>query len=279
MNDIESCWLLSEDEYFEFDAHSFSQLKEIVPPKTPYHYWLSRRIKRKPTAAMVEGTMTHTVILEPERFEEQYVFFDHNYKSLSSGDGSKALRAFKENHRDKTVIHDRNLWYSLLRRRKNAYHNRTVRELLTNPNAIVESGMTWLNPSTGLRMKGKPDHYLPQVMLDVKTMQDISSYELAKTIAQRLYFMQAAIYIDGVREVSGFEIDRYFILAIEKFSDLIRLVELSPTDIETGRKLYHQALMLAEQCKEQQRYYGYEDEIVPIELPAYYMDNYETIEF
>ncbi len=272
-------WLLGEDEYFDFQAYSFSALKEIVPPKTPFHYWLNLRSKRKPTPAMIEGTLTHLAILEPEKFEKTCFFFDHSYSTLASGEGYQALKSFRQQHPDKTIIYDRKLWYSLQRRRKNVWKNQQIRKLLTHQDAIMEQGMTWIDPETGVRIKGKPDHFIPTVMADVKTTQNISEQKLAWEIAERLYFMQAAIYVDGVYQLTGHEIRDYFIIAVEKSSDLVRLVEISPVDIEIGRKLYRQAIIKAEDCELSQNYHGYPDSPVPIELSPYLMDKFEQLDF
>jgi len=270
---------LGEDEYFGFKAYSFSTLKEIVPPKTPFHYWLNLRAPRKPTAAMIEGTMTHMAILEPAMFSTKYVFFDHSYSTLASGAGYQALKAFKQQHPEKTIIHDKKLWNSLQRRRRNAWKNPKVRSFLSDPNAVIEQGMTWINPATGVRMKGKPDHFIPSLMMDVKTTQNISEGNLSREIAERLYFMQAAVYVDGVYELTGQHISEYYILAIEKSSDLVRLVEISPVDIEIGRKLYHQAIIKAEDCELSQNYHGYMDSPVPIQLSPYLMERFENMDF
>lgn len=272
-------YLLGDGEYYGFDAYSFSTLKNIVPPSTPYHYWLNLKSKKPPTAAMLEGTITHTAVLEPDKFANDYVFFDHNFKSMATFKAKESLANFKAKHPKKEIIHDKKLWYSLLRRRKNAWANRKFRQYMTESSAVVEQGMTWMDPLTGARMKGKPDHFAETVTVDVKTMQSISTGKMAKDIAERLYFMQGAVYTDGIYEVTGRVIDEYYILAIEKSSDLVRLVEISQMDIEIGRKLYQQSIIKAEDCALTQNFHGYIEQLVPLELPGYIMDKYENLIF
>ncbi len=273
---------LSEQDYRAFDAHNFSTLKYIVPPSTPYHYWMQKNYPVKATKAMIEGTLTHTAVLEPKRFAREYVLYKNPFPSMTSAKAKAAFAEFQTLHPNKEIITDEKLLKSLLRRQKNCYRNMTIAAILQHENAIVEDSMTWIDTDTGVQMKCKVDLFIKRhggIAADVKTFRAITDKALSWEIAEMLYFMQAAIYIDGIRAVYGIDIDEYFIIAIDKGNDLVRLIPLSNLDIEIGRKLYHQAIIKAEDCSLMDSYPGYEDILLPLELNPRLMRGFEELDF
>jgi hypothetical protein len=268
-----------EQGYYEFDAYSYSALKNIVPPSTPFHYLLYRKLKPKPTPDMQEGTDTHTAILEPERFKQDFVTFKSSYDSMRTNAAKKELADFEKANKGKRVVTDeyyKNLW----QRAENAWSRPLISSLLRDEITIIEKGMYWMDEITGVTMKAKVDAFNPisGVVADVKTFRDIRDNYLAREIAERLYFMQAAIYSDGITELYGIEVNRYYIFAVEKPTNMIRVVALSDYDIEVGRDLYRKAIIKAEDCRLTNNWHGYIDNDMPFELSPYLMNRFEEVE-
>lgn len=265
--------------YYDFDAYSFSALKNIVPPRTPYHYLIYLKHKPKPTPDMQEGTDTHTAILEPERFRNEFVIFRSSYDSMRSNAAKKELAEFEQANKGKRIVTDvyyKNLW----QRAENAWSRPLISNLLKDEITIVEKGMFWQDIITGVTMKAKIDAFNPisGVVADVKTFRDISDNYLAREIAERLYFMQAAIYADGITELYGIEVTRYYIFAVEKPTNMVRVLTLSDYDIEVGRDLYRKAIIKAEDCRLTNNWHSYIDNEMPFELSNYLMNRFEEVE-
>jgi hypothetical protein len=265
--------------YYDYDAYSFSALKNIVPPGTPFHYLLYLKARPKPTPDMQEGTDTHTAILEPERFKKEFVTFKSSYASMRSNAAKQELADFEQANKGKRIVTEeyyKNLW----QRAENAWSRPMISNLLKDEITIVEQGMYWQDEITGVMMKAKIDAFNPisGVAADVKTFRDIGDNKLAREIAERLYFMQAAIYCDGITELYGIEVNQYYIFAVEKPTNMVRVITLSEYDIEVGRDLYRKAIIKAEDCRLTNNWHGYIDNDMPFELSSYLMNRFEEVE-
>lgn len=262
------------DDYFDIKAYSFSALKNIVPPKTPAHFrkYIEEGIEQ--TEAMKEGSATHTLLLEPDEFENRYILFESSYNDFRSKAAREERDSFIAKHPDREVIIGREMWENLFLRRQKVWQHKTALWLLSQRESIKEQGITWQDQETGVDMKAKPDIIVTnEIMADVKTMQAIDDFHLEKNIRDGLMYMQAAIYIDGVKAVYNFDIKRYYIIAIEKDTNLVRCEFLSRYDIDYGREIYRRAIIRAEDARLQDNYYGYQQRnIEPFFLNTYHID-------
>ena len=61
--------------YRAAEAISASDLKWILPPRTPAHYhaYKTGQIKREETRALVIGTLCHLAVLEPDKLATAFV--------------------------------------------------------------------------------------------------------------------------------------------------------------------------------------------------------------
>lgn len=81
----------------------------------------------------------------------------------------------------------------------------------------IEHAIYWTDDTTGLRLKCKPDalifHAQSAVCIDLKSTADVAPQAFAQRVAGNGYWMQAAHYSEGVRELLGpdAEIDFLFL--------------------------------------------------------------------
>ena len=94
---------LSNADYHSLPSVSSSMLKTIL--RSPAHYkaaYLSGAPRKEPTASMVLGSLTHTLFLEPEQFNGEYIIAPAWDARTKEG---KAVRdAFLAAAEGKTVI-------------------------------------------------------------------------------------------------------------------------------------------------------------------------------
>lgn len=194
-------------DYHKIEALSASGAKQLL--KTPAHY-LSGKTFRQPTKAMILGTAVHTLVLEPEKFDDEIIVspkFDMRTKF-----GKQAREEFEEASKGKLVLDEyefdkaRGISDSL---RSHPFFKEHVK------GGKAETTMLW--EQYGVQCKARVDYVANDVIYDVKTCQDASPNGFAKQIANFQYHVQAAHYLIGLnklREVP-LETHRFVFLAVE----------------------------------------------------------------
>ncbi len=77
-------------------------------------------------------------------------------------------------------------------------------------NGYCELSFFWIDKTTGLRLKCRPDYLRPDIpmIFDYKTTKNHTEAGFPKEIANFLYHFQAAIYLEGVEKCTGLKFDR-----------------------------------------------------------------------
>ena len=118
---------------------------------------------------------------------------------------------------------------------KNAYKHPFVKWL--RQWTAKEKEVYWSEPSTGLPCKSKIDSLFKKTVIDLKTTSAKTENEFKRNILAFKYNRQGAYYIDSVGA------KRFIIVGLQKQAPFnIWKVEISKSDIETGRKQYLQLL-------------------------------------
>lgn len=91
---------LTNEQYHSQRTHlSSSTLKEVLKdPKSFVKFWLHGIRESKETAAMLEGTLVHTLLLEPEKVHAEYAFYEGMRRA------GAAYEAFATNNAGKIII-------------------------------------------------------------------------------------------------------------------------------------------------------------------------------
>jgi len=77
----------------------------------------------------------------------------------------------------------------------------------------VELAFFWIDPSTGIKLKVKTDYtrFDNAVVVDFKTTKNHREKEFSKDLANYGYHFSAAMYLEGIRQVTGLDMDWFFI--------------------------------------------------------------------
>lgn len=273
---------------------------------SPLHAWSwflnPERTKAKETPAKVLGNAIHVSILEPERFEKEYVRepdkkdYPHCLDTLP--DYKTACRAFglavsgtkdelKERLQQQQGFQPESFWdyiyYKTTEGKKvlsesdwritKAITSRVRKhpaasELLKYGQA--EQSIFWTDPDTGVKCKGRLDWIsspIKPLILDLKSTTDASPEGFQRSITKYRYYVQAAMYIDGIKIITGNESDFVF-AAWEKHAPYASaLYYATPEMIEAGRLEYKRLLKIYARCLESDTWSGYSQDILPIDLP------------
>ncbi len=148
--------LLTDKEYFAYPAISKSQLHQY-DPLNPIAFWRWCKLNPqctpdKETDAMVNGKLRHMLLLEPQKFEQEFLVIEGGY-----GYGTRNTKAFQkviEDNPTKTVITQEMLETAKLQ----------IDTLKSYPliqsvleGATVEKAFLWTDEETGLPLKCKLD--------------------------------------------------------------------------------------------------------------------------
>lgn len=266
----------------EYDAiPAVNQSKLKLFRRSPAHVRLAMLEPSRSTEAMELGTLIHTVLLEPQRFREQYVVMPDLTAGCKNADGSpsrnpKQTGDYKRKVADfqnanlgkKTVEADDHAVCTAIGEAIASYTRAT--ELLTSPGRN-ELGVVWIDEETGLACKALIDrttsHEERTCIVDIKSALDASPEAFAKDCSKYGYHLQAAFYLDGLNAF-GAAPRRFIHVVVEKEPPFgVAVYELDEQSIALGRRRIRAYLRQYAQCQAANDWPAYADAIEPLTLP------------
>lgn len=240
---------------------------------SPKHYFADLGCGRKVTPAMEFGTAFHTQVLEPERFNAEFVTkpkFD-----LRTNVGKEKSAAWDAENPGKTIISEADkesiegMFAALMERDDIAVKIR---------NSYREKSLFWTDEDTGIECRIRPDLLVYEegsgqiiAIADLKSAQNASKAKFAKEIGDRGYDLQAAFYSDAISKTLGRRIPFFLIPVESAHPHGVASYEVGPVTMEVGRKKYRTALQLLQWCRENDRWPSYQlGESEVIEVPSWY---------
>jgi len=257
---------IDDAEYFAAEALSASGAKLIL--QSPAHYKWDRDNKRSATPAMVLGTVTHTLILEPHR-QDAYVVKRQNWATKEGKAERDALQATG------LPIISEDDEARVLRMRDAVYKHRAATELLDEARAYEiapESAIFWSGYQAQVACKAKPDACTHDTILDVKTCVSASHYGFERQIYAFKYHLQAAHYQAALEAETGRR-KRFVFIAIEKDAPhCVSLFQIDDTALLMGAAQMQRAALVYGRCRDTDTWPGYPHEIQRIGLPNWAID-------
>lgn len=259
---------LTASDYHAHPAISKSQLDMIA--KSPAHFkaHLDGEIERTETPAMRLGTALHCAVLEPERFELEYVaapdFGDGRTKAAK-----EAKAAFEAEHAGKLVLSASE--YASIVGMSASFSRAATSSILLGRSLRREASVFWTDDTTGIECRCRPDALGDDgaVIVDLKTTDDASPAAFAKSIAKYGYHRQAAFYIDGVEAATGKRPAFVFAVAEKTAPFACAFYSLDDASTEQGRRENRRNLLTLAACRASGDWPGYIDQIEMISLPAW----------
>lgn len=253
---------MSAEDYRAAEGISASDLKHIVPPKTPSHYLANVTLAtpRPQTKAMLLGTLAHLAILEPEKLDAAFAVKPADI-DLRTKDG----KAWKASMGEVPVLDQGEA--DALHGMRDAVAEHTTAQLLLNGGSY-EISLFAEHPTTGLPIKGRMDAITGNIIADVKTCEDASPGAFAASAARLLYDVSAAHYCALANEC-GIAIEHFYWIAVEKAPPFaVAVYQPSPEVQARGLRLAEQALKDIAHCCEIEEWPGYPSSSV-LQYPAW----------
>lgn len=279
---------VAEAEYRDWPAANASLLK-VMHQQSPKHVRWELDHPPEETDAMRIGSAFHCLLLRPLDFDAEFIVAT-TCSAVKKGGGE--CRNPGKYYRDGTWacgVHGRD-WplpecgvvtedeLATLKAMEASVRGhgrcRKLLEEITDPHA--ECAIVWTDPATGVPCKGKLDLWgrrdgVP-LIVDLKSCGDANTEAFSRQIADFMYQLQAAFYLDGLSIALGGElVENFQFIAIEKEPPFACApYHLHQEDIALGRAQYRQALAKWKFCHEANAWPGYAGG--PIHVPRFYFD-------
>ena len=243
--------------YRAAEAISASDLKWILPPRTPAHYhaYKTGQIKREETRALVIGTLCHLAVLEPDKLATAFALRPDGL-DLRTKDG----KAWKEAQGDKPILDGEEA--AMLKGMSAAVAAHPVaRKLLEGSKREVS---LFSDHRTGLKLKGRIDVLGKGFVADVKTAAEGDAANFAAAVFRYNYHVQAAMYC----QLAG--VERFSFIAVEKVAPFaVAVYALSPKAMQVGLNSLNYALDTIAICTDTGLWPAYSLDEQTLDLPAW----------
>ena len=258
---------LENDAYHgESSAVSSTQLKRMLISAA--HFASGFEEPEESSEALLFGSVLHGRLLEPATFAGRFFGMPKVDRRTKAG---KALAESLEKEAAGRARFPEDWLSAIDRIVANARAHRRVRRLLSAGEAEV--ALSWIDPETGVKCKIKIDwwHDL-RSLADVKSAADITRDGFGKACARLHYPLSAAMYCEGVYQVTGEEPEWTFIACEKTAPHTVAAYDATEAFLHCGRQKLRTALRRLAECRAKGVFpmLQGEGDSEPIDVPPWY---------
>jgi len=249
---------MPESAYHLHPAISKSGLDKVN--KSPAHY--KDAPEWTPTPAMMLGTAIHTAILEPDRFEAEYIVTEAKDRR------QKAYKDDVAEHGVERVLlpHD----YQHVRNMQKALHDHPSVGPMVRMDGHREVSAFARDPETGVQVRCRYDLLGDRTAVDLKKSRDVLPFGFGRSVASYRYHVQVAFYSDLHEWITGEKLREFWLLAIEESFPYTPVPYLlDDMVIEAGRLAYRRDLNTYARCLESGEWPKFEPESPYLPVPGW----------
>ena len=259
-------------EYIEGPAINRSFLHEMIS-WTPGH---ARHKQDNPedTKSLRLGNAFHPGILEPERFEKEFVILPTSCMKgtrKNPNPGMQAnLDAFKAQCEDNNqVIMTQKEYDNIREMRAVVQSDQNAIDILSQGEAEVTG--YFLDPDFDIWIKVRLDWFDRQnkMITDLKSCADARHFPFRKSAHDHGYDLQAFMGKYVATQLTGEAYDFQFLCVESKGYHGLHIWEADDEMLQTGYKKYQKAMALYKQCLESGEWPGYDSTPKPLGSPSY----------
>ncbi len=258
---------LSNEDYHSSDGISCSGLNLML--RSPAHFRFQP--EEKETRGMQIGTALHCAVLEPERFASSYMLLK-DITDRRKSEYKQAVAVWGEQYVLSGLEADR-----VAGMQESARSNPHLSGYLSAPGRY-ELSMFATDPDTGVLVKCRFDKLIDNgPAVDLKKTQDLRDF--GKSVANYGYHMQAAFYMDMFQWATGDILPSFVFAAVEELMPHASApFVLDEEALDIGRMLYRKALNQYAECLNADDWPGIAGEPETIQLPSWYLSQFESNE-
>ena len=233
---------ITYEEYDSIPAYRSHDLTASI--RCPYSWKHKKAMTQTP--ALLEGRVQHTVFLEHQNFDAEFVIQPNIDRRTKAGKAE--YQSFMDTVGDRTAI-SRDLYDTCMERRN------VVQTFVPGKEDSVELTIVFMWHDQPF--KCRLDWYSKPFVWDLKTCRDASPRGFRGAINSFNYHMQAALYVDACKSV-GLPAEGFKFLAQEKAHPYpFAVYTMSAEALEYGRARNEQALSMLLECKAKDEYQPY----------------------
>lgn len=266
---------MSNDEYHACPEFSSSQLKDMN--RSAAHFYvnsITKEAKKEASTAMNFGTLVHTMFLEPEQFENEFVIapkFDRRTKA-----GKEEAAAWEQENEGKMLVSEEDVENA----NRMATNLRTlgIYKEMQNNYGMPEASFFFTDPIFGLNLRTRPDWHIAPckafpngLIIDLKTTDDARPMAFSRTCANFSYDLSASMYREGFQAYYQTEDKPPFIFLVAERNTPFNVKQYKASDLflSVGDVRYKKSKELLAESLLLDEWNGYSKEIEDIFLPQY----------
>ena len=231
---------------------SVSGLKQILRSPAHFQAYLNGATNKE-TPAKFLGTAVHARLLEPELYEEEYVV------APSIDKRTKEYKDFELANLNKRILSPDQMASVEGIALSVAQHSSATTLLRAG---LVEHSIIWQDEETGIWQKIRPDclciDFDNGICLDVKKTTDASAAAFVRACVNYDYDLQAAVYLEGLRQVFHRDFDFVFLAVEESPPHGCALYGAPEEMLQRGRRRYRQAINSLKRCRDSNQWPCYQ---------------------
>lgn len=239
----------NDQEYHDLIGLSQTALKHFK--EHPILFWRQtplnpNREREAPTDAMVQGTLFHLMILEPEKFDKEFIVADWGAKSRKTVKYKNFVEALREQGDDRIVISQEEL--ELGADMKEALSKtKLANDLLIN--SRKELPIVW--EEFGLVFKGKPDglNDFGGGIYSYTDYKTTGKFKRNPNPDREGYLLQAVAYKRGLKAKYDIDISEFnFVIQSTKDPELITVVCIKDYEMKNAEIEFESLILQIKDC-------------------------------
>ena len=220
--------------------------------KSPAHYLYAATHEKEKTPALTFGSAVHMLILEPDRFGDEYIIAPNVDRRTKEG-----KRIWSELTESGKEILSRADYGTICDMRDALMQNRTAAKLIESGKHEVP--IQWTDGITGELCKIRPDVIGDEYIVDYKTTTSCEDGAFERSCRNYGYKLQAGMYTEGVFHET-LKRYRFVFVAQEKTPPYAsRVYFCDPGFVDEGIDMFRELIGLYHHCKVTGNWPGYED--------------------
>jgi len=263
----------------------------ILRTQSPQHLLWEMNHPTEPTDAMKLGTAIHTLTLQPELWDREYVVAPSQCEAIKKSDGLRCTSAPSRSFDGKWLcgIHSKGMEGRGDDKRETITEERfaqvkAIRDaVLANKYAAAllsgaarEVSGFWTEDGVDCRMRPDAWQFDHNYLADIKTTADASPAAFQRQLYAQSYDLQAAHYLAGADAV-GMPADGFVFIVVEREPPhAVGVYRLADKTLSAVREERRRLLAQYRQCVQSGEFPGYGDQIRDVDVAAWSMKQIET---